>query len=388
MNFNAVFAFIKTKFSKFSKNEQIVISIISIVIFTLVLKNLFLFFIHLYPKPTHDSLIRKHGEIIIPDNSPVRRKIKILKITQKIEPQEYIIPGYAETNSKKDIDIFSPLNGRIVHIPIKLGDWVVKDQILAVINAPDLAQLYSSYKTAKAELKLSKQLLERAIKVNLAGANAKKDVEIATKNNLQAIANLKSIKERIKIYGKNKYSKIYLRAPSNAYVSTIYLGKGSYITDITNPLMTIINIEKIWITANVPEYLISKLQAKQMVTFQLISNPHKIYHVRISFINPRMDEKTRTNKTRISIKNPDGLIKPDMFAQVKLFIPQQSKIIIPTSAILMDYESTSVFVEIQPWVFKRKVVEIGYENNGKIEILSGLNPGDKIAASGGIFIND
>lgn len=388
MDFNAVLKLFKTKISKFSKNEQIVILILTIILLTLGLKNLILFFLDFYPKPNHDPLIRQGNEITIPEYSPIRRQIKTLTIKQSIQSEHFIVPGYAETNSKKDIDINSPLSGRLIHIPVKLGDWVTKGQVLAVIRSPDLAQIYSSYEAAKAQVKLTEQLLDRAIKVNLAGANSKKDIEIATNNHVSAIETLKSIGEKIKIFGQNKYSVIYLKSPSNAYVSKIHLGKGSYINDITTPIVTILNIDKIWITAHVPEYLTTKLKPKLKVQFNLVAIPKKTYHGRISFINPRMDEDTRTNKTRITINNVDGHIKPDMFASISLHLPQLSKIIVPTSAILMDYESTSVFVEVKPWVFKRTTVEIGYEHKGQVEILSGLKPGDKIAISGGIFIND
>jgi cobalt-zinc-cadmium efflux system membrane fusion protein len=388
MKLNAFFAFLYSKYLKLSAEEKKFTQILLIILSVIILKNIINFLLITYHKHPEDQLIRKNDTIFIPESSPIRKSLKFLTIEQKIHPEIIHLPGYAETNSKRDIDINSPLPGRLIKIPVKLGDWVEKNQIIAVINSPELAQLYSNYDAAVAQLILADHLLDRALKVNLAGANSKKDVEVAINNKAAAKANLKSIHEKIKIFGHNKYSQIFIKAPSNGYITNIHLGKGSYINDPTKVIMTINNIEHIWITANVPEYLISKLEPKQKVNFSVISEPNKVYSGRITFINPRMDEATRTNKTRISILNPDGKIKPNMFATITLRAPQLSKIVIPTSAILMDYESTSVFTEISPWVFQRKTVEIGYEHNNQVEILSGLNIGDKVAVSGGVFIND
>jgi cobalt-zinc-cadmium efflux system membrane fusion protein len=388
MKFNAFFTFLHSKYFKLSKEEKIFTQFVIIFLLVIFIKNIFNFFENIYHKQPEEQLIRQNNQLIIPSSSPIRKHLK----TQTLKPSKRIqvitVPGFAETNPKRDIDINSPLPGRLIKIPVKLGDWVEKNQVLAIINSPELAQLYSTQEAAIAQLTLTERLLERALKVNLAGANSKKDVEIAINNKAAAQANLKSIQEKIKIFGHNKYSLIFIRAPSPGYITNIHLGKGSYINDPTKSIMTINNIDNIWITANIPEYLISKLTPKQPVRFTIVSEPKKVYSGHISFIAPRMDELTRTNKTRISILNPDGKIKPNMFATIKLLIPEYNKIILPTSAIFMDYESTSVFIEVAPWVFQRKIVEIGFEQNNQVEILSGLKIGDKVATEGGVFIND
>lgn len=388
MKLNAIFAFLHSKYQKLTAEEKKLTQILLILFSVIILKNIINFLLVTYHREPSDQLIRKNNTIFIPESSPIRKSLKIQTIQQKTKAEVLHLPGYAETNSKRDIDIMSPLPGRLIKIPVKLGDWVIKNQIIAVINSPELAQLYSNYDAAVAQLTLADHLLDRALKVNLAGANSKKDVEVAINNKAAAKANLKSIHEKIKIFGHNKYSQIFIKAPSSGYITNIHLGKGTYINDPTKVIMTINNIEHIWITANVPEYLISKLEPKQKVNFSIIAEPNKLYSGHITFINPRMDEATRTNKTRISILNPDGKIKPNMFATITLRVPQLSKIIVPTSAILMNYESTSVFTEVSPWVFLRKTVEIGYEHNNQVEILSGLKVGDRVAISGGVFIND
>jgi cobalt-zinc-cadmium efflux system membrane fusion protein len=388
MKANAKIKMIKSKFFKLPSYEQKFILITTILMGVLIFKFLIESLIHVHQNKLESHLIRHDDLIEIPSNSPIKKVLKRLTIQSQLKNQVYSVPGYVETNAKKDIEITTPIPGRIIRIPIKLGDWVQKNQILAEIKSPELADLYSNYDTAVAQLNLTTQLLERAIKVNLAGANAKKDIEIAKNNYLAAKANLKSIKERIKIFGDNQYSTIYIKAPNTGYITQIHLGVGTYINNISTPIMTLNNVKKIWITALIPEYLTNRIKAHQTVHFRLNAEPNHLHTGKISFISPTMDPLTRSNKTRITINNPHNNIKPDMFANVDIFVQQHSPIVVPNSAIFMDYESTSVFLEVKPWTFKRIPVEIGYENNNQVEIISGLKLGDKIAVEGGIFIND
>lgn len=388
MNIGAYIHSIKTRFYRLPKYEQKFIYIVLIILMVIGLKNFIETIFYYHRMPTENHLIRHGAWIEIPKNSPIQKVLKVISIAPKQEKRHYSVPGYVETNAKKEIEITTPIPGRIIRIPIKLGDWVQKNQILAVIKSPDLADLYSNYEAALAQFNLNTKLLERAIKVNLAGANAKKDIEIAKNNFLAAKANLRSIKERIKIFGDNQYSTIFIKAPNSGYITQIHLGIGSYINNISTPIMSLNNVKKIWITALIPEYLTNQIKPHQPVNFVLTAEPNRSYSGKISFISPTMDPNTRTNKTRITINNPHNNIKPDMFATIELSLSQQSPIVLPTSAIFMDYESTSVFVEVKPSIFQRVPVELGFEHNNQVEILSGLKAGDKIAVEGGIFIND
>ena len=77
-----------------------------------------------------------------------------------------------------------------------------------------------------------------------------------------------------------------------------------------------------------------------------------------------------------------------MFANVKLAVAQTKKIVIPTSALLMNNDSITVFVEVAPWVFVRRTVELDKEDGEQVSILSGLSTGERIIVRGGVLLND
>jgi cobalt-zinc-cadmium efflux system membrane fusion protein len=116
--------------------------------------------------------------------------------------------------------------------------------------------------------------------------------------------------------------------------------------------------------------------------------PKVIWHGTVSFVSSFLEPDTRRNKTRILLPNPNGKLQPNMFATIKVTVNQPSRPVIPLSAVLMNNETTSVYVEVAPWVYKRREVTLGTEDGEHVRVLSGLNPGERVVVCGGVFIND
>ena len=101
-----------------------------------------------------------------------------------------------------------------------------------------------------------------------------------------------------------------------------------------------------------------------------------------------IEPDTRRNRTRIAFDNPDYALKPNMFATVTLRGPARARVVVPASALLMNNDRTTVFVESAPWTFERRAVEPLLQESSQVAILSGLEPGEKVVVRGGILIND
>jgi len=91
---------------------------------------------------------------------------------------------------------------------------------------------------------------------------------------------------------------------------------------------------------------------------------------------------------RISLDNPDTRFKPGMFANVTFFSPKQMVPIVPTTAVVLRDEKSQVFVEIAPWTFEARPVDIGFQQGGEVAIRHGVAAGDHIVARGGVLLND
>ena len=297
-------------------------------------------------------------------------------------------PGVVEADPAKTVNILPPLTGRLVRLNAGLGDFVKKNQVLAEIRSPVLAAAYADNETAQGAFALASAALKRAKQVNLAGANALKDIQLAESNYIQALAERKRAAARLKTLGNNTFSLLTIQAPIAGTITALNYGEGSYITDVTAPLLTLSNITSVWVTANIPEHLAGVVAKEQRVEVFLSAYPKRRLLGKVSFVSTFLDADTRRNKTRIVFQNPDGNLKPNMFATVKIAIPQSKKVVIPISSILMNDDTTSVFIEKKPWVFERRAVKLGAEDGELVRVLSGVSPGERIVTCGGIFVND
>ena len=166
------------------------------------------------------------------------------------------------------------------------------------------------------------------------------------------------------------------------------MAPGAFLNDPTAAVMTIANLDTIWVTANVPEKDISFVFTGQTVNVTFPAYPDKVFNGKVLFVSDVIEPDTRRNKVRIAFDNPDKTLKPNMFANATFVAPPVTRLMVPTSALLMTNDQTSVFVEVADWAFERRDVEIAYQEGTNAAIKSGLKPGDRVVVKGGVRLND
>jgi cobalt-zinc-cadmium efflux system membrane fusion protein len=160
------------------------------------------------------------------------------------------------------------------------------------------------------------------------------------------------------------------------------------INDPTQPIMTIADLSTVWVTAQVSEKDVAEVAKDQAADVVLEAYPGKTLHGTVLFVSDVIEPDTRRDKVRIAFANPDHLLKPNMFATVTLTGEKLSRIVLPTGALLMNNDRTSVFVETAPWTFERRVIQTRLEEGPTVAIESGLKGGDRVVVKGGILLND
>jgi len=338
------------------------------------------------------AMVRQGDKLTIPANSPLRARVVVSPVSMSTSAHSLSLPGIVEADPARTVNILPPLTGRLIELMVKLGDEVKQGQLLAIVSSPDLDQAYSDVDKARDALDLAHKALDRARGVHDAGANAVKDFEQANSNYEQALAESKRAEARLlTLDGNSRTSKsraLSINAPVSGAVTALNYGTGSFINDATTTLMTISNLDNVWVTANVPEDLLGSVSKGQAAEVDLSAYPGQKLRGTVSFVSAVLEPDTHRNKTRITFANADGKLKPNMYANVSIAIPQANQIVVPTSALLMNNDSTTVFVEVTPWTFVRRAVELGHEDDDSVRILSGLAAGDRVVVRGGVLLND
>jgi membrane fusion protein, heavy metal efflux system len=338
-------------------------------------------------------LIKEGERITIPPGSPLRNKLKIATVAAKEIQRTLVLPAVVEADPAHTVKVLPPVAGRVVDLKVQLGERVAPQQELAVIESSDLAQAYSDLQKARAMLTLTKQTLDRLVVLEKSSAIAVKEREQAQSDYTQAKSELERAETRLRAIGvpadaPQETRLLSLKAPAAGSVIDLQMARGDFLNDPTAAVMTIANLDTIWVTANVPEKdtaLVTKGQSAEVV---FTAYPGEVFRGKVLFVSDVLDPDTRRTKVRIAFENPDLRLKPNMFANVTFLAPKQTVPAVPTTALIFRNEKDQVFVEVEPWVFEARPVEVGFQEGDQAIVTRGLKAGERVVVKDGVLLND
>jgi cobalt-zinc-cadmium efflux system membrane fusion protein len=331
----------------------------------------------------------EHGLLAVPANSPLRTHLKVETVGAAVGVSTISFPATVEADPTRVANILAPATGRIVSLNVGLGQAVRRGQLLAVIASGDAAQAEADADKARDAFALAKKGRERARGVLQAGGSAQKDFEAAESSYNQAAAELTRAEAHLRALGLQPHQHdLQIRAPQSGVVTALSVASGAQVGDTTTALMTISNVDEVFVTANVGEDQSGKVRVGEAVDIRLAAYPGQALHGRIDRLSPTLEPDTRRRKARILVANPGGRLAPNMYATVTVGTDHTGAVVVPQSALLMNNDTTSVLVEVRPWVFQRRPVRLGEESEQVAQVLAGLNAGERIVTRGGVLLND
>lgn len=338
------------------------------------------------------AFIEDHGQLRVPEHSPLRKALLVAPVNVRTQPHAMVFPATVEADPARTFNVQTPLAGRVVELKVGLGDHVARNQVLAIIESGDMAQARADVVKAADALALAQKQLDRARGVQQAGGSAVKDLESAQSTYNQAKAEMERAQTRMQALNASAAPAgvrgIQLVAPTTGYVTALNTAPGAFANDPSAVLMTIADLSTVWITANVPEGEVGGIAKGQVVEATLSAYPDQVFKGLVSFVSQVLQPDTRRDMVRASFANADGRLKPNMFAKASIDVPQPAQVFVPQSALLMNNDNTTVFVEVSPWVFERRKVELSYDESADARVLKGLKAGDRVVVKSGVLLND
>ena len=241
--------------------------------------------------------------------------------------------------------------------------------------------------------KLAETNLKRQEAQNKLGAASDRDLDQAKSDHAQAAAEYARTQARLKMLGvpleyKERSRLLTVTAPFAGSVTALGVASGNMINDPTQPMMTIADLNTVWVTALVPEKDVAAVFKDQDADVSIAAYPDRALHGKVLFVSDVIEADSRRDKVRIAFSNKDYSLRPNMFATVVLEGPARSQVVLPSSALLMNNNRTSVFVATAPWTFERRTVEPDLVEGTSIPIRAGVKAGEQVVVKGGILLND
>ncbi len=304
--------------------------------------------------------------------------------TERVEPKRLImelaVAGIVTYRQQSQAKIATPVAGRIDRLHVgAVGDRATTEHAVAEIFSPELGYAEEEY---------------------LLAWNARKQFANSTPVSFSqgSEALMFAARDRLRLLGfkepqfaqLERLGRAAVRIPVYSPIAGTVIEKlaieGEYINAGT-PLFTVADLSTVWVEASVYENEFPFAQAEQQAEITSPAYPGRTFSGRVSFIYPFLDQKTRSVRVRIELANPGLLLKPDMFVNVRLTNPFDAELAIPVSSVIDRGKHQVVWVETKPGVFSSRKVTLGSRANGYVQILAGLQRGERVATSGGYLID-
>jgi Cu(I)/Ag(I) efflux system membrane fusion protein len=275
--------------------------------------------------------------------------------------------GYVDYDESKVSHIHLRTEGWIEKLTVESeGERVKKDEFLFDVYSPLLVSAQEELVTAIAT---GNKSLIRASKERLSALG------ISDKQ-IRQLEKSRKVKQIISVY-----------APQDGVVSKFPVRDGMFVKP-TQSVMTLADLSSVWLLAEVFERQAEWVEVGQPAEVRLSYIPGRVWEGKVEYIYPTLDPKTRTLKVRLRFDNPDEKLKPNMYANVKIFGgAKEDTIVIPLEALIRTGREERVIIALGDGRFEARPVKAGIESGEYVEILEGIDAGESVVTSAQFLID-
>lgn len=314
---------------------------------------------------------------------------------------EELTEGKIAVDGDRATPVFSPYSGRVTRVIAGLGDMVRAGASLATVEASEFVQAQNDLATAAAQVKIARINETRKHALYDAKGGSLQDWQQAQADLTAAETAHNSVRNRLRILGKSdaeidalessrSISPVaIIAAPISGVVVDRQVGPGQYLqAGGGTPVFTIADPSIVWLLANVREADAGLVHVGQAVEVRVLAYPKRTFKARVTYVASLVDPVTHRLPVRAEIDNHDAALKPEMFANFRILTSEAvNSPAVPESAVVYEGEVAHVWVLAGDGLLAYRSIRTGRNNDGLVEVLDGLKPGERIVTKGGLFID-
>jgi membrane fusion protein, heavy metal efflux system len=341
--------------------------------------------------------------------------LTIVPVTERTFRAETVTEGKVAVDEDRSTPVFSPYAGRVTKLMVRPGDSVTQGQPLFVIEAADTVQAQNDFITAMTGLNKAKSALDlariqdtRAKDLFEGKAVPLKDYQqtqtalIQAQNDLRSTQTaLEAARNKLRILGLTDEAistfqekgridpNTTIFSPIKGTVVQRKVGPGQYVTSgASDPVFVIGDLSTVWLTAFVRETDASRVSVGQEIGINVMALPGRPLTARINYVSAAIDPATRRLLVRATVDNKDGLLKPEMFANVTVYSASDHPAIgVPKQALIYEGDQVRVWVAHEDKSIELRQIKRGLTNGDLVEVEGNLKPGEQIVTKGSLFID-
>lgn len=288
------------------------------------------------------------------------------------------------------------IEAKVVKVIKDLGDQVQKDEPIALMSSVDLGKAKAEYIRLRARLKAEQARYEREKSLYNQDISSQAELLEAEANYLEAKAEVKAAAEALRLYGMSQkdieniqvgsdqpLSHFYLTSPLDGVIQERDISPGQTISPSETPIH-VANLSKMWVMIDAYEQDIRYLDKGQSVSLSVRSIPGETFDGKTDWVSYSLEKQTRTMPVRAVVENPNRKLRAGMFGTARISTGKERNVaMIPIDAVQTIEGEKVVFVPgKENGSYKPVEVMLGRENEGYVEVASGLKPGQQAVIAG------
>lgn len=312
-------------------------------------------------------------------------------------------PAIVQPNERAMADITTLVRGRVVDVYADLGQQVEANALLAILYSSDLGLAQSAYLKSQAKLHVAEQAYARAKFLLQEQVIGEAEAQRRHAELLSMQAEAHEARDHLKLLGMNDgefrrldksrdiRSHVPIVAPFAGRIIGRNLTRGE-VVETTEKLFVVADLSEVWVRANIPEKdipFVHTVHASggRQAEVRINAYPREIFKGTITYVGDVLDPATRTMQLRLELPNPEGRLKPEMFATIRLFSESQpDRLAVPEGALQRDQNRTFVFVQRNVTEYEVREVQVGESNGTHSTILGGLTEGEPVVTHGAFIL--
>ena len=340
------------------------------------------------------------AEVVLSPEAVSRAGIKTAPAEAAVAEVTVQLPGTVTADAYREVKVVSLVGGMVTKVPVELGATVKRGAPLATLFSPELAEAQTKYLSMRAMLAADHQKLQRAQHLVAAGAVSRQEIEEITALHASHETEVAAARQRLLLLGLNQ-AQVEALTTSNQIVSdvTVPAPRAGVITgravnlgqvvSMGQELFVVTDLSQVWVIGDLYEQDFQTVRVGSEAALTTPAYPSLTLRGRVAYIDPRVDQQTRTAKVRVEVPNAEGRLRLGMYVTLAFTTPGKERtIVIPRSAVQTIGARQVVFVPIrdEEGKFLARTVQLGLLRGDRITIRSGVQPGETVVTEGSFFL--
>ena len=320
--------------------------------------------------------------------------IRIEAVVEREIADVFAVAGKVQFDEERVARIVVPLGGQVIDLRVKVGDAVRRGDALCAINSREAAASVGEYIEARKDVELAEKTAAMTEDLFAHEAASRIAMQQAQSDLAKARSRAARTEESLRVLGLNPRDdlaefngRLPITAPLTGIVIDRRVTAGQFVQSDGTPIMTIADLSTVWVIGDVFERDLQRVSPGQTASITTAAYPGETFHGRVNYISDSIDAATRTAKVRVSVANPGGRLKPEMFASVSLDLEAHNRVmLVPADAVFTEDGRAFVYTEVGSGTFARRAVDVAQSEGPLRRVLAGLRPGDRVVVDGALLL--